>query len=296
MNKILVVGSMSVDLTIETERMPKQGETIKGDSLELFCGGKGANQAVAIARLGGAVDIVGCVGKDPYGEWILANLMEQHVGCEMVEIDATTSSGTAPIFLVDGDNRIVITSGANDLVTVELVKEKIENRLSEYELVVLQNELPRATIRYVVERCHQQKVKVLYNPAPADVEAGSMMNQLTYLTPNETECRLIFPELSLEEAVEQYPNQLIVTRGADGVLFHDGTALQKIPAYQVKAVDTTGAGDTFNGAFAHEIVQGKQIAEAIQAGNRAAAISVTKKGAQNGMPTLKEMKEAGILS
>lgn len=290
MKKILVVGSLSVDLTIETSRMPEQGETLKGDSLELFCGGKGANQAVAIARLGGEVDMLGCVGSDPYGELILTNLRENHVGSQQVKTIPDAVSGTAHIFLIHQDNRIVIIPGTNDAVTPELVTAQLKDKLTAYDLVILQNEIPQATNLKVIQLCQQVGVPVLYNPAPADPQAGEWLDQLAYLTPNETECALIFPDLSLEEVVTKYPNKLIVTLGSAGVLFHDGHELQRIPAYQVPVVDTTGAGDTFNGAFAFGIVTGKSIPEAITFGNQAAAVSVTKKGAQGGMPTQVELE------
>lgn len=290
MKKILVVGSLSVDLTIETPRMPEQGETLKGESLELFCGGKGANQAVAIARLGGEVDMLGCVGSDPYGELILANLRENHVGSQQVTTIPNATSGTAHIFLIDHDNRIVIIPGTNDAVTPKLVTAQLTDKLAMYDLVIMQNEIPRLTNQRVIELCQQAEVPVLYNPAPADPQAGEWIDQIAYLTPNETECAMIFPNLSLEEAVAMYPNKLIVTLGSAGVLFHDGEKLQQISAYDVAVTDTTGAGDTFNGAFALGIVSGKSISEAITMANQAAAVSVTKKGAQGGMPTMAELE------
>ncbi|MGM0125584.1 ribokinase [Enterococcus sp. AZ194] len=291
MKKILVVGSMSVDLTIETQRMPEQGETMKAEFLELFCGGKGANQAVSIARLGGAVDILGCVGSDTYGEMVIENLRKNRVGTEMVGRSSSALTGTAHIFLINHDNRIVIVPGANDTVTPEFVEVQLTRPFSSYSMVILQNEIPSETIRFIVKRCQEEGVPILYNPAPADVAAGDLMNELTFLTPNEHECGQIFPQWTLAEAVGKYPNQLVVTLGSKGVIFHDGQTIRCIPAYKVKAVDTTGAGDTFNGAFALEIVRGKSIAEAIQLANKAAAISVTKKGAQGGMPTEYERQQ-----
>ncbi|KAF1302711.1 ribokinase [Enterococcus saccharolyticus] len=289
MSKILVVGSMAVDLTVEATRMPKQGETIKGHSIETFCGGKGANQAVAIARLGGQVDLLGCVGKDAYGQTILANLENNLVGTHLIGIDEQRSSGTAHIFLVDNDNRIIVVAGANESVTPQFVHEQLGNQWLNYDLVVLQNEIPHETIDYVMDCCQQAQVPVLYNPAPTDLKANQLMDKLTFLTPNETECRELFPELSLEEAAKKYPNKLIITLGANGVMFHDGNEIRLVPAEKVVPVDTTGAGDTFNGAFALAIVQGKSIDEAIQFGNKSAALSVTKKGAQEGMPRLGEI-------
>ncbi|KAF1299386.1 ribokinase [Enterococcus sp. JM4C] len=290
MKKILVIGSSSVDLTIELDRMPAQGETIKAADLELFCGGKGANQAVAIARLDGSVDMLGCVGNDGHGELVRENLTANQVNTEKLGVSSITSTGTAHIFLINQDNRIIIIPGANNEVTSEFVEQQLAGRLSEYSLVILQNEIPSETIHYIVNCCKKAGISVLYNPAPADVEAAQLMDNVTFLTPNETECQQIFPELTVEEAVTNYPNQLIVTLGEKGVLFHDGKELRQVPAYPVTAVDTTGAGDTFNGAFALAIVQGKSLAEASQFANKAAALSVTKKGAQQGMPTIQELE------
>ncbi|MBL1227806.1 ribokinase [Enterococcus sp. BWB1-3] len=291
MKKILVIGSMSVDLTIETNRMPEQGETIKADFLELFCGGKGANQAVSIARLGGAVDILGCVGQDAHGEMVVENMRENQVDTEMISMSSSALTGTAHIFLINHDNRIVVVPGANNEVTPEFVEEKLTKPLSAYGMVILQNEIPNETIHFIVKHCKEEDVPILYNPAPADKTARALMDDLTFLTPNENECKQIFPQLTITEAVEKFPNQLVVTLGSEGVIFHDGQTIRQIPAYKVKAIDTTGAGDTFNGAFALEIIRRKSIAEAIQLANKAAAISVTKKGAQGGMPTEKEMKQ-----
>lgn len=291
MAKILVVGSAAMDFTLEADRLPEQGETLQGNGVTMFSGGKGANQAVAIARLGGKVDLCACIGEDIYGESVLRNLEENGVGTKFVQKIKDQPTGTAHIFLIRADNRILIIPGANGCLSPAIIRQELQNTLSQYDLVVLQNEIPPESNDLIMELCGARKIPLLYNPAPAREKSIGKWDQKIYLIPNESECHQLFPGLSIEEAATKYSNQLIVTLGSRGAMFHDGKILRIVPAINTVAVDTTGAGDTFNGALAVAITQGASLFEAVEFGNQAAALSILKKGAQTGMPTLAEVRQ-----
>ncbi|MBP2001474.1 ribokinase [Paenibacillus shirakamiensis] len=283
MAKLCVIGSCSMDLVVTSSRRPGAGETVLGDSFKTVPGGKGANQAVAAARLGAEVTMIGCVGKDSFGEVILHNLKENDVFIDNVEPVTHRESGTAHIVLAEGDNSIIVVKGANDLVTPEYV-ESCASVLHTADMVLIQQEIPVETVAFVSEFCATHQIPLLLNPAPArDLEA-SVIEQATYITPNEHEAALMFGGLSTSEALRKYPNKLLITEGKQGVRYFDGEQEVLVPSYIVEAVDTTGAGDTFNGAFAVARAEGKSLYDSIQFANRAASLSVTKFGAQGGMP------------
>lgn len=279
---ITVIGSVNMDLVVQTDDFPKQGETVLGQVFTTIPGGKGANQAVAAARLGGNVQMVASVGDDSFGTELLENLKNNSVDVTGVTIQPDTASGIANIVLSDGDNRIIVVPGANYELAphhIDAMKETIKKS----NLVMLQLEIPVPTIIHTLELCAELNVPVLLNPAPAGNFRKEFMSSLTYLTPNETECEQIFG-MDIETALESFPNQLIVTLGSAGARYFDGDKHVIVEGYQTQAVDTTGAGDTFNGAFAYAIVEGFEIAEAVQFANAAASLSVEKFGAQDGMP------------
>lgn len=291
MGKIMVIGSISTDFNVVTNKRPKIGETVRGESFSTSFGGKGANQAVAAARLGADVKMVGTVGMDEFGTLLIENLEKNGIDTENVERVSHTESGSAHITLVDNDNSIVFIPGANNAfeeTRILSLKEKIK----EVEFVILQNEIPVPIVVELIEICHKLGVKTIYNPAPAEVIDKDVIDKVTYFTPNETEFKVLFPDLTIEEGLMQYPNKLIITLGSKGVAFFDGEEIINVPSYEVAVKDTTGAGDTFNGAFAYALSQKTDLVTSIQFANLAAAISIQKYGAQGGMPTLSEVKKS----
>ncbi len=285
---ITVIGSINMDIVCQTDVFPKQGETVLGNLFETVPGGKGANQAVAATRLGSKVKMVGAVGQDSFGPALIEILTNENMDVSSVQV-APTSTGIANILLFEQDNRIIVVPGANTYVTPQLVDEN-EQAIKTSNLVVMQLEIPVETIEHTLKLCKKHGVPVLLNPAPARNFKPEWMEDITYLTPNETECELIFHE-QIETSLQAYPNKLIVTLGDEGAMYHDGEKIVKVAGFRTTAVDTTGAGDTFNGAFAHKICEGAEVKEAVQFANAAASLSVEKFGAQGGMPTSEPAEE-----
>ncbi|MEE4570018.1 ribokinase [Paenibacillus polymyxa] len=290
MAKISVIGSSSMDLVVTSSKRPGAGETVLGESFTTVPGGKGANQAVAAARLGADVKMIGRVGDDHFGQQILRNFEENHVHIDYVKPVTHMESGTAHIVLAEDDNSIVVVKAANNEVTPAYVEEALDV-IRNSDIVLIQQEIPPETIVYVSEICAKYQVPLLLNPAPAREVEESVIANATYITPNEHEAAIMFKDMSLQEALRKYPNKLFVTEGSNGVRFFDGEQEVVVPTYKVEAVDTTGAGDTFNAAFAVALAEGKSLADSVKFANRAASLSVTKFGAQGGMPTRREVEE-----
>lgn len=289
MVKIGVIGSCAVDLVVTSSRRPAAGETVLGESFKMVPGGKGANQAVAAARLGAETVMIGRVGEDNFGEIILNNFKSNGISVSHVEPVTHCESGTAHIVLAEGDNSIVVVKGANDLLTPEYIKQKLDV-IGEMDMIMIQQEIPEETVVLVSQLCAEMNIPLLLNPAPARAVDPSVIENAAYLTPNEHEAALLFDGLSKAEALRKYPNKLFITEGAQGVRYYDGQQEVLVPSYKVEAVDTTGAGDTFNAAFAVALAEGKPIFESVRFANRAASLSVTKFGAQGGMPTREEVE------
>ncbi len=289
MSKIAVVGSISMDLVVTSSIRPNPGETVLGDSFVTVPGGKGANQAVAAARLGADVSLIGCVGGDVYAPELLQNLKENGVNTDYVKAVADTESGTAHIMLVDGENSIVVVKGANDYVTPSYV-ETAADVIKSADIVLIQQEIPSETVEYVSRLCSESQVPLVLNPAPARPVSKEVIENAAYITPNEHEASELFKDLHIDEAMALYPDKLIITEGSNGVRYHDGTKENRVSAFKVAPVDTTGAGDTFNAAFAVARAEGKPMEESLIFANKAAALSVTKLGAQGGMPLRAEVE------
>ncbi|MGE6630292.1 ribokinase [Bacillus sp. NPDC077027] len=289
MSKIVVIGSCSMDLVVTSSKRPNAGETVLGESFKTVPGGKGANQAVASARLGADVYMVGRIGDDSYGQEILQNLQDQGVNTDYMKPVTEMESGTAHIILAEGDNSIVVVKGANDEVTPDYVKEALTS-IKNADIVLIQQEIPEETVEAVCTLCTKRNIPVILNPAPAREVKQEVLHQAAYLTPNEHEAALIFQGLSPAEALRLYPNKLLITEGKSGVRYFDGEKEVLVPGFPVQAVDTTGAGDTFNGALAVALTEGKPLFEALSFANLAASISVTKFGAQGGMPSREELE------
>lgn len=280
---ILVIGSINADLVFTSDIRPKAGQTVMGKDFKIVPGGKGSNQAIAAARLGSKVGFIGCVGNDANGEMLLENFEKNKVNTNYIRKIDNVPSGVANIILAEGDNSIIVIPGANHSITKEMI-DGYRDVILNSKLVLLQLEIPINVVEYIIELCYENKITTILNPAPSIKLHKTVIDKISYLTPNEHECAEMFPDKEIGQAIQEYPNKLIVTQGDKGVVYNNGEAIVHIPTLKVEVVDTTGAGDTFNGAFASAIVDGLELKDAIQFANKAAAISVTKFGAQSGMP------------
>ncbi|QKS59914.1 ribokinase [Paenibacillus barcinonensis] len=289
MANICVIGSSSMDLVVTSSRRPGAGETVLGQSFKTVPGGKGANQAVAAARLGAEVVMIGRVGDDTFGTDILENFKANRVNTSNVKPVTHSESGTAHIILAEGDNSIVVVEAANREVTPAYVDEAAE-AIRNADIVLIQQEIPEETVVHVSQLCAKYQTPLLLNPAPAREVPQEVIDNASYITPNEHEAEILFKGMKPAEALRQYPNKLFITEGSKGVRYFDGNEEVLVPTYKVQAVDTTGAGDTFNAAFAVALAEGKSIQESVRFANRAASLSVTKFGAQGGMPARDEVE------
>lgn len=290
MGHISVIGSCNMDLMIEADRRPQAGETVMGKRLIVSPGGKGANQAVAAARLGEKVYMIGCVGNDAYGSMMLDTLKENGVNTDYVSVLDNEATGTAHIILAEGDNSIIVLKGANDKVDKNVVDSAFDI-IKTSSLVMLQHEIRMDTIRYIIDRCYEEGIPVMLNPAPYMDIPEEWIEKVTYLTPNEHEAALMFEGMDRDEILKAHAGKVIMTVGKEGVVYGDGDDVVHVSGFTVSAVDTTGAGDTFNGAFAAARCDGLPLKEAVRFANAAAALSVQKIGAQGGMPWRSEVEE-----
>lgn len=287
--KISVVGSINMDMVVTAERIPSKGETLLGSSFDLIPGGKGANQAVAMSRLGASVEMYGCVGDDPNGELLVKNLAAEGVVTDHIEKVQGAPTGVALITVGENDNTIVVVAGANGCVDRAYI-DRVADSLKESQLVVLQHEIPIDTVEYIVDMCAESGIPVLLNPAPAAPLSEKTIEKINYMTPNEHEEKILFGDHDAELLLKKYPEKLIITLGSAGVMaaMKNGEIIQ-VPARKSHIVDTTGAGDTFNGAFAVMISEGADLETALRFANTAAGMSTEKFGAQGGMPSREDV-------
>jgi ribokinase len=286
--KITVIGSINMDIVTSTNRVPVMGETVMGESFHTIPGGKGANQAVAAARLGAETYLIGCVGNDSFGTDLLQHLKNQGVHTDYVEPVTHSSTGTASITISNGDNHIIVVPGANYAVTPEFVS-KHEQVIAESDLLMLQLEIPIESVEKAVELANKHHVKVILNPAPIQPLSKELIQKVDYLTPNEYEQQLLLNSNEwTEKEREEMMAKCIITRGSNGITFYQN-GQKELPSYKVKVVDTTGAGDSFNGALAVSLSEGAALEDACQFAIAVGALSVTKLGAQGGMPTREEV-------
>ena len=237
---IAVIGSINMDLTARADRHPRVGETVMGTDLQYIPGGKGANQAVAAARLGGRVSMFGCVGGDAFGERLTEGLRENGVDVSHIRRIPGESSGIALITVAGGDNSIVVIPGANRHVTPGYLAEQREAIL-ESDVVLLQNEIPEESVEFAVDMCSQAGKTVIWNPAPMRPLSPQAMEQITYCTPNEHEAALLFPGSGpLPKLAEEHGGKVIITLGERGAIAWDGGVLLQIPPRPAQVVDTTG--------------------------------------------------------
>ncbi len=278
-----------MDLVTQTNTIPKVGETILGEHFFTVPGGKGANQAVAAAKLGGDVTLLGCVGDDAFGNELKQHLQTQGIHTDYIHTISAISTGVASITLSEGDNSIIVVPGANHKLTPQLVLQH-EELISNADILLLQLEIPLDSVVKATELAQKHKVPVILNPAPMQELPENLILQATYITPNEHELESLLASTNLsQDEAEELKAKSIVTRGSKGIQLHQDGKDQLISGYEVEAVDSTGAGDTFNGALAVSLSKGLSLLEASEFANAAAALSVTKLGAQSGMPTKDEV-------
>ncbi|MDF2904908.1 MAG: rbsK [Herbinix sp.] len=295
---ILVIGSLNMDIVIKVDKQPEVGETVLADELSYIPGGKGANQAFAVGSLGGCITMLGCVGNDNFGEQQKKQLASRNVDVSHLKGCNDKSTGTAIIYINSkGDNSIVVVPGANQECDVEYLKAN-DTLFSQCDYVLLQMEIPQDTIYYAIARAKELGKTVILNPAPAPNSIPkTCLEQIDYITPNETELLKLSGETELDMTsiekgaktlIKKGVKNVIVTMGERGSLFVNENENYSYPARKVKAVDTTAAGDCFCGAFVVGLAEGKKVSEAIQFANAASSIAVTRKGAQSSIPTREE--------
>jgi ribokinase len=291
---IVVVGSINMDLVTSTPRIPLAGETLIGTNFTTTPGGKGANQAVAAARLGFPVQMIGAVGEDMFGEALLENLRQSGAGTEAVA-RVSGASGVAPILVAaNGENSIVVVSGANGKVTPELI-DRHADLIAAAGMVLCQLEIPMPSLSHALEVCAKAGVPVVLDPAPAADLPEKVWSQVTWFTPNETEAaRYVGEYLPAEHAairlLARGVRGVVLKRGSEGAYVSvAGGEAKWVPAFPVDAIDTVAAGDCFNGAFAVSLLEGRDPWDAARFAAAAAAISVTRSGAQTSMPSRAEV-------
>jgi ribokinase len=291
---IVVVGSINMDLVVRAPRHPQPGETILGTTFDTFPGGKGANQAVAAARLGGPVRMVGRVGSDSFGDLLLATLQRDGIDTTYVLRTDNVSSGVALITVSDsGQNNIVVVPGANGALSPEDIRAA-DSAFAGAAVVLLQLEIPLETVAEAIQAARRHGARVILNPAPARALGQELLSEIDYLIPNEHELLLLSQAQTVPLASQSLKDAgvkcLIVTLGSEGVLVIAGTDPQPIRPHTVQVVDTTAAGDAFVGAFAVALTEGRPVIEAASWGNAAGALSVTKAGAQPSLPTRNQLE------
>ena len=297
MNKICVIGSINMDLVVNVDEMPKKGQTLIGSNFKEVPGGKGANQSVAASRLGANVCMVGKVGSDGFGQNLLNQLKNNNVDTKYIQIEEG-ASGVALITVdKNAENAIVVSPGAN----FKLAQKDIDNcidAIKESNVVVIQLETPIDTIKYALEKSKELDKFTILNPAPAVKLGDDIIKNVDLLTPNETELEILSgvsinneddilkaAQVMLEKGVKK----LIVTLGSKGSLYIDKENKIFKKSYKVDAIDTTAAGDSYTGAIAVSLSQGKNVEDAIDFASRVGALCVTKEGAQTSLPTIEEV-------
>lgn len=297
-SKITVIGSSNTDMVIQTSKFPAPGETILGGKFFMNPGGKGANQAVAAARLGGKVTLIAKTGNDIFGKQAIENFQKEGIDTSQMVMDEEHPSGVA-LITVDsqGENNIVVASGANAYLSKDDVDSAM-NSIENSSLVLMQLEIPLATVEYVAETCFGKKIKVILDPAPAQPLSEKLLKNIYLITPNKTEAEQLSgikvtnrneAEKAAEAILKMGAENVIITMGSEGALIKSKERSMFVSAPKVKVIDSTAAGDVFNGALAVALSQNNNLEKAVEFANKAASISVTKMGAQSSAPYIKEV-------
>ncbi|GAB4022132.1 ribokinase [Spirosoma migulaei] len=297
-NQILVVGSSNTDMVVKTQKLPAPGETVLGGTFLMNPGGKGANQAVAAARLGGQVTFVAKVGTDIFGQQAVAGFKQEGINTTHILTDNEYPSGVALINVdAAGENCITVAPGSNAHLQATETDEALQTT-SPDTLVLLQLEIPLPTVEHVVKKAAERGLRVILNPAPAQQLPTALFQHLFLITPNETEAELFtgirVTDLPTAKQAAQKLHELgvsnvVITLGSKGAYLSTGTQDELIPTATVKAIDSTAAGDCFNGALTVGLAEGQPLPDAIAFACKAASISVTRMGAQASMPTRDEV-------
>jgi ribokinase len=300
MNKIVVIGSSNVDLLMKMDHLPEKGETVTDAVFMQVYGGKGANQAVAAARAGGNVAFVNCVGEDAYTPQMVQNYKNDGIDTRFVFQEKDIASGHALIMIGgEGMNYLSVAPGANYKLTPQKIDEALPV-FDEAAMIVMQYEIQEETIKYVIDLANRKNIPVLWNCAPARAFDLSYIPKINILVLNEVEAGFLAEmtveteadaEKAAQKLVDSGVEKVIITLGSKGAFVVTKNEKVSVPSFKVEAVDTTAAGDTFCGAFAVALVEGKSLKDALQFASAAAAISVTRIGAQPSAPTRKEIDE-----
>ncbi|HSQ25807.1 MAG TPA: ribokinase [Anaerolineales bacterium] len=297
--KIIVIGSLNMDLIVRSPHIPAPGETVLGSTFATAGGGKGANQAVAAARLGARVSMVGRVGDDSYGDVLLQSLQSDGVDTRFVQRDPNQPTGLALITVDDhGENSIVVVSGANWQVSTADI-ERAADEIANADALVLQLEIPLESVEYAVRLAHQRQIPVILNPAPAQALPASLLQHVAYLVPNESEAALlsgttVTDSHTAQEAIARIRqsgvNTVIMTRGSQGAFVSGASGTYSVPAFQVNPVDTTAAGDAFVAGLAFGIASNQPLKQAVRLAAAAGALATTKPGAQPSLPNAAQVE------
>lgn len=297
--RIVVVGSSNTDMIVQLERLPRPGETLLGGRFTTAAGGKGANQAVGAARAGGNVSFVARVGADSLGDQAVRGFETDAIDVSHVSRDRSLASGVALIFVAqNGENSIAVAGGANNRLAPADVR-RARAAIEAADVLLMQLETPLATVEAAATIAHRKGVRVILNPAPAQKLPESLLRRISILTPNETEAELLTGirvenEIDAARAADHLlakgVGTVVITLGARGAWVAESGAHQLVPGFKVKAVDTTAAGDIFNGALAVALGEGRPLIDAVRFANAAAALSVTKLGAQPSAPRRRDIE------
>ncbi|AKL94819.1 ribokinase RbsK [Clostridium aceticum] len=301
MSQILVIGSLNMDTVITVENLPKDGETIIAKEVNKFCGGKGSNQAVAIARFGANAIMLGKIGKDENGKALIASLEKEGVTTEYIGIEEGVLTGAAFINVdKEGTNTIVVDPGANYSVDKDYINEKASAfRVADYCL--LQYEVPIETVELAIEKCYEEDIKVIVNPSPVAQIKETLYEKIDMLIVNETELSelsgiQVVEDVYIQKAMSVLVNKgvkcVIATLGSKGSIYMDASyKVEYQEAFKVNAIDSTAAGDTFTGALIASFVKGGDLKKSMRFANAAGAIAVQTKGAQDSIPMLSDVEK-----
>lgn len=302
---IYVIGSSNTDMVVKAAALPKPGQTVLGGTFLMNAGGKGANQAVTAARLGGGVTFVANVGNDIFGRQAIQHCQAENIKTTFITTDPDQPSGVALINVDEkGENSIMVAPGANSFLDIRKVQEALLS-MTQPTILLLQLEIPLATVEFVIEEAHQRGFKVILNPAPANTLRAELLKYIYLITPNESEAELLTGikvenEASAEQAAVTLHRQgvanVVITLGSRGAYLSSRNVKAIIPAPLVTAYDTTAAGDCFNGALAVALSEGQELADAVSFACKAAAISVTRMGAQSSIPSRREVDQLNLVT